>query len=239
MIDCACDYGNEEQVGEAIKKCIENKVVERKDLFITSKLWNTYHKPTHVREACLRTLADLQIDYLDLYLIHFPISLAFVPFEERYPPAWVHDPKSSKPYMLEDPVPILETWRAMEQLVEEGLVRNIGVSNFNISLIRDLWAKCSIKPSVLQVEIHPYLTQKALIRFCREKGIQITAFSSLGALSYVPIFPETEKEIITKEERILKLAEKHSKTVFQIALRWAIQQGLAIIPKSSRSEKMK
>ena len=122
---------------------------------MTSKLWNTYHRHEHVRDACLRTLDDLGLEYLDLYLVHFPISLKFVPFETRYPPEWVHDPDASDPadrVMVHDPVPIAETWRAMEQLVDEGLVKNIGVCNFNVSLLTDLLATSRVKPAVLQIE---------------------------------------------------------------------------------------
>ena len=138
LLDCACDYGNEDKVGEGIKKALDEGVVQRKDLWVTSKLWNTFHRPEHVKPACLRTLKDLGLEYLDLYLIHFPISLKYVDPEVRYPPEWFYDPKANKPCMIEDPVPIIDTWRAMEQLVKEGLVKNIGVSNFNSALLRDL-----------------------------------------------------------------------------------------------------
>ena len=105
-IDEACDYGNEKECGEGIKRAIDEKIVERKDLWITSKLWNTFHRKEHVVAACKKTLADLGVEYLDLYLIHFPISLKYVPFETRYPPEWFHDPNAENPRMEEDPVPI-------------------------------------------------------------------------------------------------------------------------------------
>ena len=109
-IDEACDYGNEKECGEGIKKAIDEGLVTRKDLWVTSKLWNTFHRKEHVKMACKKTLEDLGVEYLDLYLIHFPISLKFVPFETRYPPEWVHDPSSSDPRMEEDLVPMQETW---------------------------------------------------------------------------------------------------------------------------------
>ena len=109
-IDEACDYGNEKECGDGIKKAIDEGIVTRKDLWVTSKLWNTFHRKEHVKMACKKSLEDLGVEYLDLYLIHFPIALKFVPFEERYPPEWVHDPKSSDPRMEEDQVPIQETW---------------------------------------------------------------------------------------------------------------------------------
>ena len=105
-IDQACDYANEKETGEGIKKAIDEGVVTRQELFVTSKLWNTYHRKEYVKAACMKTLEDLGLEYLDLYLIHFPISLKFVPFEERYPPEWIHDPKSANPRMEEDLVPI-------------------------------------------------------------------------------------------------------------------------------------
>lgn len=128
-------------------------------MWVTSKLWNTYHRKEHVKMACRKSLDDLGLGYLDLYLVHYPIALKFVPIEERYPPGWIHDPNASVPKMEEDNVPFRETWSAMEELVEEGLVRNIGISNMGVSLLRDVLSYCKVKPTVLQVELHPYNTQ--------------------------------------------------------------------------------
>jgi diketogulonate reductase-like aldo/keto reductase len=133
--------------------------VERKDLWITSKLWNTFHRKEHVKEACLKTLKDLGVEYLDLYLIHFPIALKYVPIETRYPPEWIYDPSAKEPRMEEDEgVSMRETWQAMEELVSEGLVRNIGLCNVGTSMLRDIISYAKVKPSVLQVEMHPYNT---------------------------------------------------------------------------------
>lgn len=148
-IDEACDYGNEKECGQGIKKAIDEGLVTRKDLWVTSKLWNTYHRKEHVKMACKRTLEDLGVEYLDLYLIHFPISLKFVPFETRYPPEWFHDPNGADPRMEEDLVPMQETWEAMEELVSEGLVKNIGVCNMNCALLREILCYAKVKPSVL------------------------------------------------------------------------------------------
>lgn len=187
LIDEASDYGNEKECGEGIKRAIDEGIIKREDLWITSKLWNTYHRKEHVEAACRRTLEDLGVEYLDLYLIHFPISLKFVPFETRYPPEWFHDPTAANPRMEEDPVSIEETWRAMENLVKQGLVKNIGVCNFGCSILRDLLSYAEIKPSVLQIELHPFLTQKNLIRFCKINNIAVTGFSSFGGTSYIEI----------------------------------------------------
>jgi diketogulonate reductase-like aldo/keto reductase len=183
LLDSACDYGNEVEVGLGIKKALAEGSVKREDLWVTSKLWNTYHRKEHVKAACLKSLQDLGLDYLDLYLIHFPIPLKFVPFEERYPPGWNY--LADKAGMVGDPVSLAETWAAMEDLVREGLVRNIGVSNMGTSQIRDLLTYAKIKPTVLQIEAHPYLVQEKLVRFARSQGIAVTAFSNLGAGSYV------------------------------------------------------
>ena len=156
LLDAASDYGNEQEVGLGIKKALADGLVTREQLWVTSKLWNTYHRKEHVRAACLRSLKDLGVDYLDLYLIHFPIALKFVPFEERYPAGWNY--LADKAGMEEDSVAYEETWRAMESLVREGLVRNIGVCNIGTTLLRDVLNYATIKPSVLQIEMHPYLT---------------------------------------------------------------------------------
>ena len=119
--DCACDYGNEAEVGVGLQRALQAGTVTRDDLWVTSKLWNTYHRTEHVRPALERTLQDLQVDHVDLYLIHFPISMRYVPFDERYPPEWFFDPNADSPRLELDPVSIQETWRAMEQLVADGL----------------------------------------------------------------------------------------------------------------------
>lgn len=157
-IDEALAYGNEVECGEGIKRAIDEGILKREELFVTSKLWNTCHRKEHVKVAVKKTLEDLGLEYLDLYLIHFPVALKFVPFEERFPPGWISHPMGEKPSMDEDNVPMQETWEAMEELVKEGLVKNIGLANCKTQLIRDILNYATIKPSVLQVELHPYLT---------------------------------------------------------------------------------
>lgn len=235
--DCACDYGNEAEVGDGLAQAMEEGVA-REDLWITSKLWNTYHRREHVRPAIERSLDDLGLDYLDLYLIHFPISLAYVPFEDRYPPGWVFDPEAPQPAMKPDAAPIAETWAAMEELVTLGLTKRIGVCNFPVALLRDLLAYGMTPPAVLQVELHPYLTQEKLLRFCRESGIAVTAFSPFGAPSYVPIGMATEDDSVMSKQLIHQIASRHERTPAQILLRWAVQRGTAVIPKTSRPERL-
>jgi D-xylose reductase len=230
--DCACDYGNEKAVGEGLKRSLSAGACTRDDLWITSKLWNTYHHPDHVRAACERNLADLGLDELDLYLIHFPVTLAYVPFEERYPPGWFFDPEAESPAMKPVRVPIADTWGAMEGLVEAGLVKRIGVCNFGTALIRDLQSYARIQPSVLQVEMHPYLTQEKLLRFCQEENIAVTAFSPFGASSYVPLNMAGENESVLDDPEVIAIAGDLGKTPGQIVLRWAIQRGTVTIPKT-------
>jgi D-xylose reductase len=219
-LDSACDYGNEKEVGLGIKKALDAGVVKREDIWVTSKLWNTYHRKEHVRAACLRTLKDLGLEYLDLYLIHFPIALKFVPFEQRYPPGWNF--RDDKAGMEEDDVPLAETWSAMEDLVKEGLVRNIGMCNVGTSVLRDLLTWAKVKPTVLQVEMHPYLTQEKLLRFCRQKGIAVTAFSNLGAGSYVQLGMAAIEESCLTVPQVQEIAKKHGKTAAQVVLRWGV-----------------
>ncbi|MAT16081.1 MAG: 4-dihydromethyl-trisporate dehydrogenase [Planctomyces sp.] len=237
--DSACDYGNEAEVGNALQQVLQSGKVKRDDLWITSKLWNTYHRAEHVRPALEKALSDLQLDYLDLYLIHFPISLQFIPFDKRYPPGWVTNPDEASPHMEPVAVPIRETWEAMQELKEAGLVKEIGVCNFNCALLRDLLSYAKIPPAVLQVEMHPLLTQEKLLRFCRENDIAVTAFSPLGALSYFSIGMAAEGESLLDREVIKQIAADHQCTPAQIILRWGVQRGTAIVPKSTHPDRLR
>jgi D-xylose reductase len=238
-IDCASDYGNEKEVGLGIERALSNGLCSRDDLWITSKLWNTNHHPEHVLPAIRKSLSDLRVDYLDLYLIHFPISLKHVPMETRYPAGWVFDPDAVPPRMVFDPVPIIETWRAMEELVDRGLAKTIGVSNFCVSLIRDLLSQCRIRPKVLQVESHPYLVQPKLLQYCFQESIAYTAFSPLGAPSYIPLGMANDGDSVLNEAIVQQIASKYGKSPAQIVLRWGVQRGTAVIPKSSRVERLR
>jgi D-xylose reductase len=237
-LDCASDYGNEFEVGLGIESALQEKLCAREDLWVTSKLWNTNHRAEHVLPAIKKSLADLRLDYLDLYLIHFPISLRHVPLETRYPAGWFYDPTVPSPKMEYDPVPMIETWKAMEEVARSGLAKTIGVSNFNISLIRDLLTQCSIRPGVLQVESHPYLTQPKLLRYCQQESIAFTAFSPLGAPSYVPLGMAKETDSVLELPSVREIASRHGKTPAQVVLRWGVQRGTAVIPKSNRPARL-
>mmetsp|Transcript_77926 Transcript_77926/g.241557 ORF Transcript_77926/g.241557 Transcript_77926/m.241557 type:complete len:354 (+) Transcript_77926:53-1114(+) len=239
-IDCACDYGNEQAVGEGIRAAISAGVCSRADLWVTSKLWNTYHRKDHVRAACQRSLQDLGLEYLDLYLVHFPIPLKFVPFETRYPPEWIHDPHVANPRMeLDEGVTIDETWGSMEGLVDEGLVRNIGVANFRVQLLQHLRRVARIQPQVNQVELHPFLAQDQLVRYCAHVGVAVTGFSPLGAGSYVELDMATADDSVLRRQEVLAIAERYRRTPAQVVLRWATQRGYSAVPKSSSASRLR
>lgn len=232
-LDSACDYGNEVGVGEGIQAALAEGLCTRDALWVTSKLWNTYHDPVHVEAACRRTLADLQLEYLDLYLVHFPIALRYVDFDQRYPPEWIFDPTAQPPRMETAPVPLHKTWQAMEALVDKGLVKHIGVCNYNSALIHDLMAYARIKPAMLQVELHPYLQQDALLRTAAQYDLPVTAFSPLGASSYVELNMAGQPDSVLLEPSVCAIAERLGKTPAQVVLRWGLQRGTAVIPKSN------
>jgi len=236
--DSASDYGNEAEVGLGLKRALDDGLCRRDELWITSKLWNTYHAKEHVQPAIERTLNDLQLDYLDLYLIHFPIALEYVPFETRYPAEWFYDPDANSPCMKPANVPLMETWQAMETLVDKNLTKQIGVCNYNSGLLHDLMSYAKIKPSMLQIESHPYLTQEPLIRLCQQNGIAVTAFSPLGALSYVELDMAGANDSVLEQDAVKQAAQAHRKTPAQVVLRWGVQRGCAIIPKTSKAERM-
>lgn len=237
LFDGAEDYGNEVEVGQGINRALDEGIVARDELFIVSKLWNSFHHPDNVEKAFNRTLSDLNLEYVDLFLIHFPIPFKFVPFEEKYPPgAYTGD---GDKVHTED-VTLLETWKALEKLVKSGKVKSIGISNFTTALVADLYRGAEIKPAVLQIEHHPYLQQPTLINYVKSLGMAITGYSSFGPQSFIelnhPKAAGTAK--LFDHETINKIAEKNKKTGAQVLLRWATQRQIAVIPKSNNPDRL-
>ena len=223
-IDCAHIYGNEKEIGASFKKIFDGGNVKRENVFITSKLWNNAHRRNAVREACEATLLDLQIDYLDLYLMHW--GLASSPEEE--------EAMDSDGNLVVDRVPIRETWEAMEELVRAGLVKAIGVANFTAPLLLDLFSYAKVQPAVNQIELHPYLQQTRLVDFCQRLGMVVTAYSPLARPGY-----EEMTARLVDEEIIRRIASAHGKTPAQVLLRWGIQRNTIVIPKSSHPERIR
>ncbi|KAL5355762.1 NADP-dependent oxidoreductase domain-containing protein [Aspergillus floccosus] len=231
--DGACDYGNEFEAGKGIEKSIRDGLVRRDELFIVSKLWGTFHEPHHVEPIVRRQLSEWRLSYFDLYLIHFPISLEYVSPSDRYPPGW---PAPDSKTVRVTQVPICDTWRAMETLVDLKLTHSIGVSNFNIQLLRDLLCYARIPPAVLQIEHHPYLSQKRLVDYAQQQGIAITAYCSFGPQSSVAAKSENATSIpsLIDHPLIQAIAQRHGRAPSQVLLRWATQRAIAVIPKNSK-----
>ncbi|KAN0047918.1 hypothetical protein ACTA71_002307 [Dictyostelium dimigraforme] len=218
-IDGAAIYMNEKEIGHALKEVFAEGEIKREDIFYVSKLWNSCHHASLVRKHCEKTLEDLGLEYLDLYLIHWPIA-----FENADPSGVTIQPlKDDNGEPILAPISIRETWQEMEKLVEYGLVKSIGVSNFNVQNLVDLLTYAKIKPAINQVEVHPYLSQPNLKYFCDRNGIILTAYSPLGQ----------GKCDLLSNETLKSIADKHNKTVANVIFKWLNQRGIVTIPKSS------
>ena len=230
------DYGNEVESGQGVARAIKEGIVKREELFIVSKLWNSFHDKERVEPICKKQLQDWGIDYFDLYIVHFPISLKYVDPSVRYPPGFTYDGKELVP----GKATIQETWTAMESVAEKGLAKSIGISNFNGQLIMDLLRYAKIVPATLQIEHHPYLTQPGLVQLAQSNGIAVTAYSSFGPQSFLELDMKRAKDtpLLLEHPTIKKITEKHGKTPAQILLRWATQRNIAVIPKSNNQGRL-
>jgi alcohol dehydrogenase (NADP+) len=221
-IDCAPIYGNEAEVGQALSDAFDDGTVTRDEVWITSKLWNDAHAPEHVRPALEETLNDLQLDAIDLYLMHWPVAIEH----------GLDMPSSADELISLDEIPLSATWAAMEELVSEGLARHIGVSNFNVPKLQSLVDAATHKPEMNQIELHPYLQQPEMLDAAKAAGVHLTAYSPLGSKDRPDRMKADDEPILLDDPTVAAIAERHDATPAQVLISWAMHRGTAVIPKS-------
>src|ERR1700689_5212521 len=215
LLDTAERYRTESEVGEAMQEVFKEGKIKREDVFVITKLWNTNHRPERVKPACEASLKKLQLDFVDLYLIHTPF--AFQPGDEQ-------DPRDANGNVIYDQgVTLLDTWRAMEGLVSEGKCKAIGLSDVTLMQVQDIVKAARMKPAVVHVESHPYLPQWDLLNYCKENGIVLQAFAALG---------HSSEPKLLEDPVIIAVARRVNKTPAQVLLAWAIQRGTAPLTTS-------
>jgi diketogulonate reductase-like aldo/keto reductase len=220
-LDCAERYRNEAAVGDAIQEAFKAGTLRREDLFVTTKLWNTNHRPERVKPAFDASCRRLQLDYIDCYIIHTPF--AFRPGDEQ-------DPRDEHGRVIYDSgVTLVDTWRALERLVDDGHCRSIGLSDITLEKLREIVAAARIKPAMVQVESHPYLPEWELLDFCREHGIVVQAFAALG---------HAMEPNVLVDPVITAIAQRVHKTPAQVALAWAVQRGTAFLTTSTKPQRI-
>ena len=228
-IDCAPIYGNELEIGKALQESFRSGIVKREETWITSKLWNDSHLPEDVEPALRRTLHDLQLQYLDLFLIHWPVALK----------KGIDFPRSGRDMLSSTEAPLTTTWQAMEGLVDKGLVRHIGVSNFGTGNLSLLLENSRIKPEMNQVELHPYLTQSDLVEYCRKNDILVTAYSPLGSSDRAAGLKAPDEPVLLEDSTVNQIASGYDCTPAQVLIAWSLQKGFCVIPKSVHEGRIK
>ncbi len=220
-LDCAERYRNEAAVGEAIQESFKAGTLRREELFVSTKLWNSNHRPERVKAAFDGSRRRLQLDYVDCYLIHTPF--AFQPGDEQ-------DPRDEHGRVIYDKgVTLAETWGALERLVDEGHCKSIGLSDITLDKLREIVAVARIRPAMVQVESHPYLPEWDLLEFCREHGIVLQAFAALG---------HAMEPNLLGDPVITGIAQRVHKTPAQVALAWAVQRGTAFLTTSTKPRRI-
>lgn len=218
-LDCAAIYGNEKEVGNGIKDGLETAGLHRSNVWITSKLWNDHHQTDQVEQGLDKTLSDLGLEYLDLYLMHWPVTSS-----------------GGKNY-----INFLDTWLAMEKLLDTGKVRHIGVSNFSPHQLKQLLDQTTVKPAVHQLELHPYLQQVDFVQWHKDNGISVTAYSPLANLNPIYGSPGKSKDTppsLLVNEDVTEIAKERGCTNAQVALAWGIGRGHSVIPKSQHADRI-
>lgn len=223
--DLAHVYGNEPEIGKAFKHAFATGIVKRSDLFVTGKLWNSDHEVEIVPKACDHSLNNLGVGYFDLYLIHFPV-------------AWKHKTVAEPSWGASElcDTPLIDTWRAMEKLVDEGKCRSIGVSNYPLILMHDLVNQARIPVSCNQIETHVYYTRESLVRYCQSRGICVTAHTPLGGGKANESW--TKEASALEDETVQRIAKEKNATPAQVLLRFLLQRGVVVLPKSVRASRM-
>lgn len=227
-IDAAWIYQNEQEVGEGISAAIKAGAIARESLFVTSKLWNAFHQPAEVEKGCRESLSALGLDYLDLYLMHWPI--AFRPDRSSH--------NSAEDFYSIDELPLSKTFEAMAELREKGLVKSVGVSNFSISKLENIIAETGVVPAVNQVEMHPYNPQNDLLSYCQDKGIRVTAYSPLGSGDRPASMKAKDEPPLLENETVQAIAAQENLSPAQLLIAWGLDRETVVIPKSTNAKRI-
>lgn len=226
--DCAMLYGNEKEIGDGLRAKLAEGAVKREDLFIVTKLWNTFHEREAVVPTCRKSLENFGLDYVDLYLIHWPVAQKLTS-----PLDWEVPFRDVVGYDYD----YVDTWKGMEECVKLGLAKSIGVSNFNSVQVERVLQAAEIKPVMNQIEVTPILNQKKLIKFCKERGIEVTAYSPFASPTRTWARPDDPALSLT-DPRLVKIGEKYGKKPAQVVLRYLVQLGTLPIPKSANKTRI-